>query len=157
MTAELRFQAFLDTSGDLSAAALLDWYDTLETVPIEFMLGDWAGGVFPTGHEGERQMALMRWAGKTFHHRDRVDPIISLAPDDSRVVNPILGAARLRMVEFRGRSTATMIYDKHPIFDHFCKISDDLAMGVMDRKGDDAPLFFYLRRRQEYARGSEHA
>ena len=52
----------------------------------------------------------------------------------------------LRMVSYRGVSTATMIYDKHPIFDHFRKLDDDLVMGVMDRKGDAAPLCFWLRR-----------
>ncbi len=92
-------------------------------------------------------MSLVRWVGKTFHDRDHVDPIISMKPGEGRVANPILGQARLRMVEFRGRSTATMIYDKHPICDHFRKIDDDLVMGVMDRKADPAPLFFYLRRR----------
>jgi hypothetical protein len=147
MTPEIRFQAFLDAGDKLSADALLDYYDTLEPVAVEFMLGDWDGGVLATGHDGERQMALVRWVGKTFHDRDHVDPIISQKPDEGRVVNPILGSARLRMVEFRGRSTATMIYDKHPICDHFRKISNDLVMGIMDRKDDPAPLFFYLRRR----------
>ena len=39
-----------------------------------------------------------------------------------------------------------MIYDQHPIFDHFRKVNDDLVVGAMDRKGDAFPLFFYLRR-----------
>jgi hypothetical protein len=73
--------------------------------------------------------------------------MICRTPGEQRVANPIMGKATLRMVEFRGKSTATMIYDKHPIFDHFRKIADDLVMGIMDRKGDEAPLFFYLRRR----------
>ena len=106
------------------------------------MIGDWDGGVFTTGHEGERQMSLVHWVGKTFHGRDDVDPIITHEPGKARGPSPIMGKATLRMVEFRGQSTATMIYDKHPIFDHFRKIHDDLVMGVMDRKGDAAPLFF---------------
>jgi hypothetical protein len=62
-----------------------------------------------------------------------------------REVSPIMGKASLRMVEHRGVSTATMIYDKHPIFD-FRKLDDDRVMGIMDRKGDAFPLFFWLRR-----------
>jgi hypothetical protein len=150
MTAEFQFQSFLDAGAKLSAAALLDYYDTLEPIPIEFMLGDWDGGVLATGHDAEQQMALVRWVGKTFHDRDNVDPMICNEPDQGRVVNPIMGTARLRMVEFRGSSTATMIYDKHPIFDHFRKITNDVVMGIMDRKRD-APLFFYLRRRGRLA------
>jgi len=147
MSAEDRFQTFLAATGTLQVAALLEYYDGLEPVAIEFMLGDWDGGVLSTGHEGERQMALVNWVGKTFHSRDDVDPMITLEAGKERRANPILGKASLRMVEFRGTSTATMIYDKHPIFDHFRKIGDDLVMGVMDRKGDAALLFFYLRRR----------
>ena len=141
------FQTFLDATDTLTPATLFEYYDGLETIPIEFMLGDWDGGVLATGHEGERQMSLVHWVGKTFHSRDDVDPMISLEPGKDRRANPIMGKATLRMVEFRGSSTATMIYDKHPIFDHFRKIDDDLVMGIMDRKGDASPLFFYLRRR----------
>ena len=54
--------------------------------------------------------------------------------------------ASLRLMVHRGVLTATMIYDRHPIFDHFCKITGDLVLGVMDRKGDASPLYFYLRR-----------
>jgi hypothetical protein len=146
MTAELRFQTFLDTNGPLPPATLLAYYDGLEPVTIEHMLGDWEGGVLATGHDGERQMSLVHWDGKTFHSRDDVDPIIVRRPGEERPASPIMGKATLRMVEFRGQSTATMIYDKHPILDHFRKITDDLVMGVMDRKGEAAPLFFYLRR-----------
>ena len=53
-----------------------------------------------------------------------------------------MSAARV----YRGVVTATMVYDRHPIFDHFRRIADDRVLGVMDRKGDEAPLFFFLRR-----------
>jgi hypothetical protein len=82
-------------------------------------------------------MSLVHWVGKTFHSRDDVDPIIVRKPGEERAVSPTMGKATLRMVEFRGTSTATMTYDKHPILDHFRKIADDLVMGVMDRKGDE--------------------
>lgn len=110
------------------------------------MLGDWEGGVFRTGHAGEQQLEAIKWVGKSFHSENDVDPIISRAADGGREANPVLGKATLRLVRYRGVSTATMVYDQHPVFDHFRKINDSLVLGVMDRKGEAFPLFFYLRR-----------
>jgi hypothetical protein len=63
---------------------------------------------------------------------------------------PLLGttkpAARLRMTEYRGRSSATMIYDSKPINDVFRRVSDDTVLGLMDHRGDDRPCPFALRR-----------
>jgi hypothetical protein len=62
---------------------------------------------------------------------------------------PVLGTAkptaRLRMTEYRGQSSATMIYDAKPINDIFRKVSDDTVLGVMDRRGDQQLYFFTLR------------
>jgi hypothetical protein len=138
MSAETRLQAFIDAESELSPASLLEYYDTLAPIDTAFMLGDWDGGVLATGHDGERQMTLIRWVGKTFHGENDVDPIVACNAEGTREASPILGQATLRMVEFRGVVTATMVYDKHPIFDHFRKITSDLVMGIMDRKGDAA-------------------
>lgn len=54
--------------------------------------------------------------------------------------------ARLRMVESRGKSTATMIYDRQAINDSFRKIDENRVMGVMDLKGIPQPYFFLLTR-----------
>jgi hypothetical protein len=54
--------------------------------------------------------------------------------------------ARLRMTEFRGQTSATMIYDQLPIQDVFRRIDDDTVFGLMDLKGMEAPFFFLLRR-----------
>ena len=56
----------------------------------------------------------------------------------------VTGTARLRMVEFRGKATATMIYDKLPIHDHFRRIDDHTLLGWMDLKGQRQPYFFIL-------------
>jgi hypothetical protein len=57
-----------------------------------------------------------------------------------------MGQASLREVAYRGVVTATMVYDQHPIFDHFRRVSGDVVLGVMDRKGEEKSLFFWLRR-----------
>lgn len=54
--------------------------------------------------------------------------------------------ARLRMTEYRGKLTATMLYDNLPINDVFAKIDEATVLGVMDLKGMKLPFFFVLRR-----------
>ena len=110
------------------------------------MIGEWDGGVFVTGHAGEQQLGALRWVGKTFRSRNDVDPIVARAGDGGRVASPVMGSASLRRVEYRGVVTATMIYDQHPVFDHFRMVDARTVLGVMDRKGDSMPLYFYLRR-----------
>ena len=54
--------------------------------------------------------------------------------------------ARLRLTNYRGKESATMIYDRVPINDVFRKLDDDTVLGVMDQKGAQRPFFFVLRR-----------
>ncbi len=75
--------------------------------------------MFRTGHPGEQQLEVIKWVGKRFHDENDVDPIISRAADGGREANAVLGKATLRLVRYRGVSTATMVYDQHPVFDHF--------------------------------------
>jgi hypothetical protein len=53
--------------------------------------------------------------------------------------------ARLRMTEFRGIETATMIYDSLPINDIFRAVDSNTRLGVMDLRGMAQPFFFILR------------
>lgn len=55
-------------------------------------------------------------------------------------------AARLRIMEYRGQSTATMVYDRLPINDHFVRVDDDTVLGVMDLRGLRKPFWFSLKR-----------
>ena len=67
-----------------------------------------------------------------------------------RLLLPLLSTrrpqARLRMVEYRGVSTATMIYDAQPIHDHFRRLDARTLLGAMDLRGVPEPFFFLLRR-----------
>lgn len=156
----LRRMATVTTSDQLAALAaaspaplddVLAFFDTLPPVACDEMLGDWDGGIVPTGHPGEAQLGGLRWAGKRFASADDVSPLMCLNADGAREVNDLLGAATLRTVEYRGVSTATMVYDKHPIFDHFRRVDADTVLGLMDRKGEPAPLAFFLTRRASAA------
>lgn len=68
----------------------------------------------------------------------------------ARRVSPLLGtkepAARLRMLEYRGVLTATMVYDRQPIHDVFRKVDEDTVLGAMDLRGSAEPGIFFLRR-----------
>ncbi|MCK7597525.1 DUF4334 domain-containing protein [Microbulbifer sp. CAU 1566] len=126
--------------------ALFEFFDSLPAMPASRMLGDWTGGILSHNHPVEQQLAAMNWHGKRFSSANEVNPIISLDAAGNRIVNDILGTASLREVVFRGVATATMIYDKSPVFDHFRKVTEDLVVGVMDQKGNDRPLIFFLSR-----------
>ena len=54
--------------------------------------------------------------------------------------------ARLRMPAYRGKLSATMIYDQLPINDVFRQVDENTVFGIMDRKGMKVPFFFILRR-----------
>ncbi|WP_067571862.1 DUF4334 domain-containing protein [Nocardia acidivorans] len=54
--------------------------------------------------------------------------------------------ARLRNLEFRGKSSAAMIYDHLPIIDLFRRVDADTLLGVMDMRGLRDPYFFILYR-----------
>lgn len=54
--------------------------------------------------------------------------------------------ARLRMIDYRGKTSATMIYDRMPIHDHFRRLDDNTVMGLMDFKWTEEPYFFTLSR-----------
>ncbi len=63
-----------------------------------------------------------------------------------RLIATSRSAARIRMIEYRGVTTATMIYDAKAINDVFRKIDDDTVLGLMDMKGMERPFFFKLER-----------
>lgn len=54
--------------------------------------------------------------------------------------------ARIKMMEYEGKVSATMIYDKLPIHDVFRKVDDDTVLGLMDLKKMEQPFFFILER-----------
>jgi hypothetical protein len=49
-------------------------------------------------------------------------------------------------MEYRGKVSATMIYDYLPINDTFRKVDDNTVLGIMDDKQSSQPFFFILKR-----------
>lgn len=131
----------------INDAAVLDaWFLSLPGVAATEILGEWRGAVLATGHPGETQLTGMNWVGKKFNDLDDVNPLLVTSPDGKVEVSTAMGAASLKMITVAGVASATMVYDKYPIFDHFRAISSDQLVGRMDVKGDPNSLYFYLTR-----------
>jgi hypothetical protein len=64
----------------------------------------------------------------------------------SRVLSTDKPQARLRMTQYRGVVSATMIYDALPINDIFRAVGPDTLVGAMDMRGFEQPFMFLLRR-----------
>jgi len=157
----------------------LEFFDSLQPVDIEFMIGRWRGFEITTGHPQDGILEATRWYGKEFEDAETVHPLLHLdgrgnlfrvRPRPSMVyaslrhpwlksqpLQPVSrfvlrllkterSQARLRMVEYRGELSATMIYDALPINDHFRRVDENTVMGIMDFKGLSQPYPFGLER-----------
>ncbi len=74
---------------------------------------------------------------------DSLKPLLMLT---NSLLKTEASQARLRMMEYRGQVSATMIYDYLPINDSFRKVDDRTMLGIMDFKKSPQPFFFILRR-----------
>lgn len=54
--------------------------------------------------------------------------------------------ARLRLMAYRGKTSAAMLYDSLPIHDVFRQVDADCVLGLMDCRYFEVPLFFTLYR-----------
>ena len=154
-------------------------YDELPSVSIDDMLGRWKGFEIKTDHIMDGLLELSGWYGKIFISTEEVYPLVMYSEDKRslwslnpkhiplgvdfpkskvlqtmmRLAKPFLrtkrSKARLRMVEHRGKITASMIYDDKAIYDHFAKIDDNTVLGCMDLKGVSQPYFWVMQRDNE--------
>lgn len=74
---------------------------------------------------------------------DFMKPLLTLA---SSLLKTEKSQARLRMMAYREKVSATVIYDYLPINDSFRKIDDNTVLGIMDFKDLPQPFFFVLKR-----------
>ena len=148
--ARKKFNDLKERAG-VTDAELDEFWATLAPATIEFMVGEWKGGGFDTGHPANGLLAKARWFGKTIKSATDVEPIVCLDEDGNKFNNVKLakGGASIWMEEFRGEVTATMVYDGQPIHDHFKKIDGNAVMGIMNGKAgivDGRYGYFYLER-----------
>ena len=150
----------------------------MEPIPVEFMHGRWKGFEIETGHPLGGLLVPAGWYGKVFLDNEEVHPIVFFGKDKTELysVNPKLvpfemkvpkderlkkmisivrvvletteSKARLRPLGYRGKVSATMIYDEIPLIDIFVKIDERRVFGVADMKGQP-PLFLVMERDDE--------
>jgi hypothetical protein len=129
------------------------WAD-LAPVTVEEILGAWRGGDFSTGHIASTVLDKVHWQGKRFDAPLDAKPLICRGDDGELYSNLDAGGggeASLWPIEFRGETTATMVYDRMPVFDHFKKVDDQTLMGIMNGKLEAAfgvtdLYYFWLER-----------
>jgi len=148
--ARARFRE-MRTETSVTDAELDEVWSALETVRPEEILGAWKGDEFVTGHRANGQLARIGWYGKTFETVLDAHPLVCRGADGELHSNLEAGkgGASLWMVEFRGESTATMVYDGQPILDHFKRVDEDTLMGIMNGKDvlDDGRHYYFLLER----------
>lgn len=151
-----------------------EFFDSLESISVDEMLGQWSGREMSTGHPMEGLLSLSGWYGKRFESEENVFPLVmkgsdgvffnlkptimnysiprSIIPLSMKLFRPFLSmdksAARLRVIEHRGKKTSAMIYDSVGIIDIFRKVDENTVLGIMDFKNADTPAsyFFVLER-----------
>lgn len=125
---------------------IMPLYDQLEPVDIDFMIGTWKGGKFDAGKSPDP----INWYGKRFNSANDAEPLLARKPDGSIYSFDKWGMAQLREVKFRGKVSASLIYDNKPIMDYFRKIDDNTLIGLGEMKGN-LTFFFYLTREKATA------
>ncbi|KAF6816941.1 cytoplasmic protein [Colletotrichum sojae] len=150
-TPEQQFLNLEKTDGNVEESAVAAVYEQLKPVVPEFLVGQWEGGSFDTGHPTHQTLREFKWAGKDFRSVDDVDPVMFYDQDRKRTWLKEYGHARVREVKYRGVVTAAMVYDKYPIIDSFRLVDENTVMGAMDSKElrDAGTYYFYLKRRPE--------
>ena len=149
--ARKKFAALREGTEPVPDAVLDDFWATLRPATIDFMLGEWAGGEFVTGHFMNGGLAKAKWFGKSFVSAADVQPLVCLDDDGNKFSNIAMGKgeASLWMEEFRGEVTASMVYDGAPVHDHFKVIDDNAVLGIMNGKkvlDNGRYFYFYLER-----------
>ncbi|BBY45163.1 hypothetical protein A5765_03690 [Mycolicibacterium celeriflavum] len=135
----------------ISDAELDEFWATLKPATIGFMIGEWKGGEFHTGHKANGFMERLNWFGKTFVSATDAKPLVCLDDDGNKFSNTeaMKGEASLWMEEFRGEMVASMVYDGAPVHDHFKVVDENAVVGIMNGKGaldEGRHLYFYLER-----------
>ena len=151
MTHRTIFDELKGRDGQIADAELDAFWAELAPATVDFMIGEWKGGEFQTGHKANGFMNRLNWFGKTFVSAEDAKPLVCLDADGNKFSNTeaMNGEASLWMEEFRGEATASMVYDGRPVHDHFKVIDDTAVLGIMNGKGavaDGKYLYFYLER-----------
>jgi hypothetical protein len=131
-----------------SIKALDIMFAGLQPVAVDEMVGEWRVGYLFTEGTGSKWETLIKYSpiklySKKFVDKDNVKAWIF------RIFGIKFGvpltSAVLRMVNFRDKVSASMIYNYLPMIDTFRKVDEKTIMGIMEVKGK-VSVYFYLTR-----------
>jgi hypothetical protein len=142
MNAQTQILRLIESNEACAPSTLLELYDQLEPINAGEIIGTWKGGRF----DGGKSPDPINWYGKRFVSATHVEPLLCWAADGSVYSFEKLGLAQLREVRFRGKVSASLIYDQQPIMDYFRKVTEDVIVGLGDIKGKPTDFFFHLTR-----------
>jgi len=128
---------FLSKIEKIKYDELLSFYDSLGPVNIDDVISRWEGHDINLGHACSDAMQAIRWWGKWYISADEAIPLVVFNEQRNKLYSDkglMRGEASLKMVEFRGVVSTTMVYDSEPVFDHFRKVNDDIVLGCMNGK-----------------------
>ncbi|KAI4238927.1 MAG: hypothetical protein LQ352_007830 [Teloschistes flavicans] len=151
-TPEQQAISLIERDGSYTESEVEQVFNALQVLPSpEFMFGSWNGGVLETGHPGGKALKETEWAGRDIRGINDADPIICVNDENKRHWNEGWGHASLREMVFRGRTSVALIYDNHPICEHFRYVNENLVMEALDAPKLVPPgitLYTYLSRRK---------
>ncbi|KAJ7791224.1 hypothetical protein B0H14DRAFT_2535153 [Mycena olivaceomarginata] len=142
-------QAYLDllkAGGKTSEDVATKIFDQLKPIEPSFLIGEWEGGDFDTGHPATEALKAIKWRGKIFHSEEDVEPIIVSGEGGKRTALVEYGRGRIREVKFRDVVSASLVYDDRPVIDHFRYVNENTVAGMMDIKGAPPGYYFHLTR-----------
>ncbi len=146
--------------GSLTQADMAVTFDTLNPVSIDMLIGTWK--VDPSYAEtlGGKMLIESGWWGARFVDAETVDPLLYPKPDGNGVfaadlpsvlavlstgerdisarrneVETSAPIGRLRMVEYRGVLTATLVYDQVPVLDYLRAIDSGTIVAAVEHRG----------------------
>ncbi|WP_222829261.1 DUF4334 domain-containing protein [Terriglobus saanensis] len=137
-----------------------DLFDSLESVSCEDVFAKWQGGGFDTGHWLLPALAGMKWYGKWIKSTTDAKPLVCYNDDGQLYSNQAMnGEASVAMMEFRGKVSATVVYDGVPMRGHLRKVDHNTLLGAVSGKSlptgdaivqDGRHQYFYLERVEEF-------
>jgi len=133
----MKTQDFLSKIENIKHDELLAFYDSLGPVRVDEVISKWEGHDINLGHECSDAMDQIRWWGKWYISADEAIPLVVFNEEGNQLSSNrslMRGEASLKMIEFRGVVSTTMVYDSEPVFDHFRKVNDEIILGCMNGK-----------------------
>jgi hypothetical protein len=150
-------------------------FDALDPVGVDMLVGLWEADPGYAETPGGRLLVESGWWGARFTDAETVDPLLFRSDDGDglfaadllRVLALIREGAqnisarrtevetsapigRVRMIEYRGVVTATLVYDQVPVLDYLRAVDNNTVIAAVEgRAMVDRPAYALLRRRPD--------